>query len=327
MSAFISFFLLCFSFAAAYHGKMTYYRTGITACGFVSQDGDPIVATSRLGQAGFNCGDKISITYNGKTTYAYVADHCAACDDNHIDVSPGVFMVLAPLGEVNVDWQFSQQKTFNVGAGSSCSQEVLCTGSAVYCSGTCQPLPLVDAVDILAGGPGFEFQQCSGVGFPEPIKCPGDFECLNMGQWGRPDMGQCIHRDSVFAERPSYVQISGDLPVTFDPVEQPPTTTKVVVPTLSSTTSSYFKEESIETFSSAMPEATSQISLSSSFSDSIFTESGVLESTIAPVTRTVSILSEITSEPFIRPSFDNIVTATTATVVTSTSMRHRCRKV
>ncbi|KAH9908396.1 hypothetical protein F4778DRAFT_717084 [Xylariomycetidae sp. FL2044] len=74
---------------AANSGKMTYYNTGLGACGDTHTDSDPIVALvpgDYGGDANPNnspqCGKKINIHYNGKTAVATVADKCPTCSDH-----------------------------------------------------------------------------------------------------------------------------------------------------------------------------------------------------------------------------------------------------
>ncbi|TIB74159.1 hypothetical protein E3Q22_00980 [Wallemia mellicola] len=90
------------------HGNMaTYYdaETGAAgACGNMLSNNDRFVAV------GFNspleCGQWLGFNVNGKTSYGYVADKCAACADNHYDMSPTLFNEFADqsAGVVNNIW-------------------------------------------------------------------------------------------------------------------------------------------------------------------------------------------------------------------------------
>lgn len=45
-----------------------------------------------------HCGDSVKLQYQGKTVYATAVDECPPCENNHLDVSPGVFQQFADLG-------------------------------------------------------------------------------------------------------------------------------------------------------------------------------------------------------------------------------------
>ncbi|OCL09272.1 hypothetical protein AOQ84DRAFT_397478 [Glonium stellatum] len=103
-----------------YTGDLTYYGTGMGACGVVSSDDDPIVAISHYVfdavQVGSNpnsnplCGRKIRAQRNDngamKSVDLTVVDRCTGCQPNDLDVSPGMFAKLAnpDLGRVSVTW-------------------------------------------------------------------------------------------------------------------------------------------------------------------------------------------------------------------------------
>lgn len=192
----------------AVRGPMTWYRTGLNACGYVNFDGDPIVAVSTLGHDGLTCGSKIRVSANGVTAVAYVADHCRNCATNQIDASPGLALLFGPLGNVVVDWELTSEPVVLVDTGV-CGGPVQCTGAQTYCfDGVCVPLPELTQTDILVGGPGFEYEQCSGLGFPEPLVCPAGFSCVDMGTWGRAGYGQCLPGDVSILARPAYIEPS-----------------------------------------------------------------------------------------------------------------------
>ena len=123
--------------AKTYTGDLTYYGTGLGACGVTSTDNDLIVSISHFVfdamQSGSDpnknplCGKKLRAQRdnNGKTVSVdlTVVDRCACaillfarpyanivkgtgCQPNDIDVSPAVFKKLADmdLGRVSVTW-------------------------------------------------------------------------------------------------------------------------------------------------------------------------------------------------------------------------------
>lgn len=44
-----------------------------------------------------HCGDSVKLQYQGKTVYATAVDECPTCQQNQLDVSPGVFKQFATL--------------------------------------------------------------------------------------------------------------------------------------------------------------------------------------------------------------------------------------
>lgn len=196
----------------SYRGPLTWFRTGLSACNFVSQDGDPIVASPLLitpeNKDGiFNCGTKIKLTDGIRTTFAYITDHCRSCEREGLDGSPSVHLFFSSLNQNPiVTWEVVQDSLSIVGLGAYCGDTTLCSGSDIYCvDQRCVKLPPRPHIDILVGGPGFPFEQCSGAGFPKPLICPPDFTCTNMTAWDRPDMGQCLKKDSQIGTRPDYL--------------------------------------------------------------------------------------------------------------------------
>jgi len=101
-------------------GDLTYYTTGLGACG-ETNDGltENVVALSYLllgdesnnGEGGDNpyCGRTITVEYGGKTTTAKVVDKCMGCDTYSIDLSTAAFLDVAEeaLGRVQGKWYFS----------------------------------------------------------------------------------------------------------------------------------------------------------------------------------------------------------------------------
>jgi len=82
-----------------YTGHLTYYSTGLGACGHVNHDNDFIVALNHEQYDSGNwCGKGITISCRGKSTHATIVDRCAGCRFGSIDASPGLFKFFADLG-------------------------------------------------------------------------------------------------------------------------------------------------------------------------------------------------------------------------------------
>lgn len=97
-------------------GDITYYDTGMGACGIVSADSDKVVALpwQLMGeQSNGNpyCGRTISITCDatGKSTTATVVDKCMGCTGHSIDLSHGAFDELdsESVGRTLAHWFFT----------------------------------------------------------------------------------------------------------------------------------------------------------------------------------------------------------------------------
>lgn len=103
-------------------GDLTYYGTGLGACGVVVQDTDMIVSISHLvfdaAQIGSNpntnplCGLMIRVTRFYETAGVRrsvdvkVVDRCTGCSETDLDLSPKAFQQLADMdqGRVTGDW-------------------------------------------------------------------------------------------------------------------------------------------------------------------------------------------------------------------------------
>ena len=97
-------------------GDITYYDTGLGACGITSTDDQNVVALPYefMGtQSNGNpyCGRTIAITCDttGKTSTATVVDKCMGCTGMSIDLSPAVFNELASesVGRTTASWYFT----------------------------------------------------------------------------------------------------------------------------------------------------------------------------------------------------------------------------
>ncbi|KIM49401.1 hypothetical protein M413DRAFT_106763 [Hebeloma cylindrosporum] len=89
--------------------RFTFYDAGLGACGKVNSNADFIVAMNS-GQfaGGAHCFQTITITVNGKSTSAQVADECPGCPFAGLDFSRGLFDFFAPesAGVLTGSWTF-----------------------------------------------------------------------------------------------------------------------------------------------------------------------------------------------------------------------------
>ncbi|KAI0086314.1 RlpA-like double-psi beta-barrel-protein domain-containing protein-containing protein [Irpex rosettiformis] len=91
------------------NARMTFYETGMGACGKTNSDGDFIVAlNSQQFAGGSHCFETITISYQGKTTQATIMDECPGCPYAGLDLSPGLFSFFASqdAGVINAAWDF-----------------------------------------------------------------------------------------------------------------------------------------------------------------------------------------------------------------------------
>ncbi|KAL7792098.1 RlpA-like double-psi beta-barrel-containing domain-containing protein [Trichoderma ceciliae] len=86
--------------AAAHTGAITWYNTGLGACGHNNNDGELVAAVSHsLYDREHPCGRKLRINYKGKSVVVTVVDRCGGCAENDIDLSPTAFRdVIGDLG-------------------------------------------------------------------------------------------------------------------------------------------------------------------------------------------------------------------------------------
>jgi|SRR5271155_4441824 len=103
-----------------YTGDLTYYATGLGACGITSADGDPIVAVSHIifdaVQTGTDpnlnplCGKMLRVQreVGGRSLDLKVVDRCTGCKARDLDVTEDTFAELAnvDLGRVQVHWSW-----------------------------------------------------------------------------------------------------------------------------------------------------------------------------------------------------------------------------
>ncbi|KAK1232986.1 hypothetical protein PQX77_003900 [Marasmius sp. AFHP31] len=97
----------------AFDGVLTYYQTGLGACGGYNNPGDFIVALNSAqygsGYPGPNCGKSITISYGGKTQQATIVDECPTCNYGDLDCSQGLFEFFDTIdkGVLKAQWWFN----------------------------------------------------------------------------------------------------------------------------------------------------------------------------------------------------------------------------
>ncbi|KAL0579969.1 hypothetical protein V5O48_002053 [Marasmius crinis-equi] len=97
----------------SFTGRLTFYATGLGACGGYNNDNDYIVALNSAqyggGYPGPQCGKSITISYGGKTAEATIRDECPTCDYGGLDLSPALFEHFASkdLGVLQAEWWFN----------------------------------------------------------------------------------------------------------------------------------------------------------------------------------------------------------------------------
>lgn len=102
-----------------FHGDGTYYDAGLGACGKVNTDSDFIVAISQQrynkqtpnGNPNNNplCGQKLNVSYEGKSVQVTIVDSCPGCSYDSLDLSPAAFSQIADkdLGRIQLEWEFA----------------------------------------------------------------------------------------------------------------------------------------------------------------------------------------------------------------------------
>ncbi|GFP54323.1 allergen Asp f 7 homolog [Trichoderma asperellum] len=97
--------------AASNTGDITWYNTGLGACGQTNNDGQLVAAVSHsLYDREHPCGRKIRINYQGRSLVVTVVDRCQACAEDDVDLSPTAFEnVIGPLGigRVTASWDWA----------------------------------------------------------------------------------------------------------------------------------------------------------------------------------------------------------------------------
>ncbi|KAL6699204.1 expansin-like protein [Trichoderma pleuroticola] len=86
---------------SAHSGSVTWYNTGLGACGQTNSDNELVVAVSHsLYDREHPCGRKIRVSYQGRSAVVTVVDRCAGCAENDLDLSPAAFR--AVIGELDI---------------------------------------------------------------------------------------------------------------------------------------------------------------------------------------------------------------------------------
>ncbi|KAL6880778.1 Non-catalytic module family expansin [Trichoderma novae-zelandiae] len=92
-------------------GSVTWYNTGLGACGRTNNDAELVVAVSAsLYDREHPCGRKIRISYQGRSEVVTVVDRCQGCAENDLDLSPAAFrgVIGDPgLGRVTASWDWA----------------------------------------------------------------------------------------------------------------------------------------------------------------------------------------------------------------------------
>ncbi|CAP95867.1 Pc21g09700 [Penicillium rubens Wisconsin 54-1255] len=100
----------------AFGGDLTWYETGLGACGWFNRGGDHVCAVSHIvydranvdGNPNHNplCGRPIHIQRGDRGIDVTLVDRCEGCGEFDIDVTRGVFEALGNLdeGRVRTDW-------------------------------------------------------------------------------------------------------------------------------------------------------------------------------------------------------------------------------
>ncbi|KAK3486705.1 RlpA-like double-psi beta-barrel-protein domain-containing protein-containing protein [Neurospora hispaniola] len=103
----------------SFSSRITWYNTGLGACGTVSNDGQLVVALNHdqfdpstpNGNPNRNslCGRRIRVNANGRSVTVTLVDRCAGCPYGGLDLSPAAFSVLAStsVGVVQGSWDWA----------------------------------------------------------------------------------------------------------------------------------------------------------------------------------------------------------------------------
>ncbi|KAH6610011.1 expansin-like protein [Trichoderma cornu-damae] len=96
--------------AAAHTGSITWYNTGLGACGHNNNDGELVAAVSHsLYDRERPCGRKLRVTYKGRSVVVTVVDRCDGCAENDVDLSPAAFRNVIGdmgIGRATANWNW-----------------------------------------------------------------------------------------------------------------------------------------------------------------------------------------------------------------------------
>ncbi|KAL7944104.1 RlpA-like double-psi beta-barrel-containing domain-containing protein [Trichoderma barbatum] len=91
-------------------GDITFYTTGLGACGGVNNDEEYVAAVSAaVFDSQSVCGSTISVSFAGRSVSVLVVDRCAGCAFGDVDLSPRAFIDLTgslDAGRVQGSWDF-----------------------------------------------------------------------------------------------------------------------------------------------------------------------------------------------------------------------------
>ncbi|EAA30355.1 hypothetical protein GE21DRAFT_10526 [Neurospora crassa] len=102
----------------SFSSRITWYNTGLGACGTYSNDGQLVVALNHdqfdpstpNGNPNRNslCGRRIRVNANGRSVTVTLVDRCTQCPYGGLDLSPAAFSVLAStsVGVVQGSWDW-----------------------------------------------------------------------------------------------------------------------------------------------------------------------------------------------------------------------------
>ncbi|CCC09605.1 hypothetical protein SMACR_03636 [Sordaria macrospora] len=103
----------------AFSSRITWYNTGLGACGTYSNDGQLVVALNapqfdpsmpnRNPNRNSLCGRNIRVNANGRSVTVKLVDRCAGCPYGGLDLSPAAFGALAStsVGVLQGSWDWA----------------------------------------------------------------------------------------------------------------------------------------------------------------------------------------------------------------------------
>ncbi|KAI9155434.1 Papain inhibitor [Paramyrothecium foliicola] len=91
-------------------GDLTYYNTGLGACGETNKDTDFVAAVSpTIFDSKNACNKMIRVSYNGRSADVRIVDLCPGCDTYDVDLTPAAFQQAVGdlgLGRVQGTWDY-----------------------------------------------------------------------------------------------------------------------------------------------------------------------------------------------------------------------------
>lgn len=92
-------------------GSITWYNTGLGACGHVNNDNELVAAVSHsLYDREHPCGRKIRVSHKGRSAVVAVVDRCEGCAENDLDLSPAAFRAVVGdlgVGRTTATWDWA----------------------------------------------------------------------------------------------------------------------------------------------------------------------------------------------------------------------------